>query len=227
MKIDRAGIPFILIALSVGALLIALGFLKWAFPFMLLVGAFVFFFRDPDRTVPKYENVVVAPADGRIVYAGPSEHNIAPVGSWKQVSIFLSPLDVHVNRTPIGGKVIRVKHKPGRFLPAYRKEASRDNEYCETWINHNGRIVIFRQIVGLLARRVVCRLKPGMVIGLGQRFGIMKFGSRMDVFIQEEVLLQVQAGDSVRGGETILAKLGKHLTEYDAMNVSTDSSIKS
>ena len=114
---------------------------------------------------------------------------------------------MHVNRTPISGEVVRVEYRPGHFFPAYRKNASRDNERCEIWINYNGRTIICRQIVGLLARRVICRLKPGMVIGLGQRFGIMKFGSRMDVFIQEEVSLRVQVGDSVRGGETILATL--------------------
>ena len=209
MKIDRSGIPFIAGAFLVGAVLVVLGLPRWALPLAILAGFFTFFFRDPERNVPERPEAVVAPADGRVVHAGEAEAGVAPRGSWKQVSVFLSPLDVHVNRAPVSGTVTRVHYQPGRFLPAYRHEAARDNERCELWIDHDGQTVVCRQVVGVLARRVVCRLQPGMDIALGQRFGIMKFGSRMDVFLPIGSSLLVDLGDVVRGGETIIATLGE------------------
>ena len=207
MRIDRAGIPFIGGAFVVALALMSFGHTGWALPFALLAGFFTFFFRDPSRQVPSQPGAVVSPADGRVVHAGEPEASAAPSGSWQQVSVFLSPLDVHVNRVPIGGKVTRVQYQPGRFLPAYRREAAVENERCETWIEQDGQLVVCRQVVGVLARRVVCRLKPGMSVGLGQRFGIMKFGSRIDLFVPTVASLQVKVGDSVRGGETVVAIL--------------------
>ena len=208
MKIDRSGIPFIAGAFGGGAVLMVLGVVGWAVPLAILAGFFAFFFRDPDRNVPEQAEAVVAPADGRVVHAGEPQAGVAPAGHWQQVSVFLSPLDVHINRAPVSGTVTRVHYQPGRFLPAYRQEAAAENERCETWIDHDGQAVVCRQVVGVLARRVVCRLQPGMEIALGQRFGIMKFGSRMDVFLPTGASLLVKAGDVVRGGETILATLG-------------------
>ncbi len=100
-----------------------------------------------------------------------------------------------------------MEYRRGRYLPAYRREAAAENERCETWIDHDGQVVVCRQVVGVLARRVVCRVQPGMTVGRGERFGIMKFGSRMDVFIPSISALQVKTGDVVRGGESILAYL--------------------
>jgi phosphatidylserine decarboxylase len=125
------------------------------------------------------------------------------------VSIFLSPLDVHINRSPVSGRVERVEYHAGSFLPAYRREA-RDNERSEVWIDHDGQPVIFRQVVGVLARRIVCRLAPGDVVRAGDRVGLMKFGSRMDVFLPSSAILLVAAGDHVRGGETRIARLPSH-----------------
>ena len=207
MRIDRAGLPFIAGAVLVGALLLALGLAAPAAAAAALAGFFAFFFRDPARRPPDRAGVVVAPADGRVVEAGPARAGVAPPGAWQQVSVFLSLMDVHVNRVPVGGRVTRVEHRPGRFLPAYRSAAAGENERCETWIDHQGRTVVCRQVVGLLARRVVCRLAPGMPVVTGQRLGVMKFGSRMDLFIPADVPLQVQAGDVVRGGETVVAVL--------------------
>ena len=175
---------------------------RWTCPFLLQ-----HFFRDPDRVVPTAGDVVVSPADGRVVFAGPGEPGVAPDGDWCQISIFLSPLDVHVNRVPVGGTVTRVEHRPGRFLPAYRREAAGENERSETWVDHEGQLVVFRQVVGVLARRVVCRLTPDTTVDTGQRFGIMKFGSRMDVFLPAGTSLHVRVGDTVRGGETVVARL--------------------
>jgi phosphatidylserine decarboxylase len=123
------------------------------------------------------------------------------------VSIFLSPMDVHVNRIPASGRVTRVTFRPGRFLPAYRHESGRENERSEIWIDHQGQAVVARQVVGMLARRVVCRVSAGAEVHAGDRFGIMKFGSRMDVFVPTTATLQVAVGDMVRGGESVIAVL--------------------
>ena len=209
MRIDRAGLPFIVGALLLGALLLAVDLSVPAAAGAALAGFFTFFFRDPERVIPTAPDIVVSPADGRVVFAGPAEPHVAPTGRWEQVSVFLSPLDVHVNRVPVGGTVTKVEHKPGRFLPAYRRDAAGQNERCETWVEHEGELVVFRQVVGVLARRVVCRLTPGTTVGTGQRFGIMKFGSRMDVFLPAGASLRVRVGDVVRGGETVLATLAR------------------
>jgi phosphatidylserine decarboxylase len=176
-------------------------------PFLLLAAFFVFFFRDPDRTALFGDEDVVAPADGRVLVAGPAIAAAAPAGSWQQVSIFLSPLDVHVNRVPVSGRVTRVSYSRGRFLPAYRHDAATTNERSEIWIDHRGQTIVVRQIVGILARRVVCRIEAGTDVHAGDRFGIMKFGSRMDVFVPMSATLKVSVGESVRGGETVIAVL--------------------
>ena len=207
MKIDRAGLPFILGSLFPAAALVALRQPAWALPLVSLSGFFAFFFRDPDRDVPDDPTVVVSPADGRVMHAGPADPEVAPEGDWAQISIFLSPLDVHVNRTPVSGRILQVDYRPGRFLPAYRGEAAAENERSEIWIDHAGRTIVCRQVVGLLARRVVCRLVPGMDVRQGQRLGIMKFGSRMDVFLPSDSVFEVDVGDTVRGGETIVSRL--------------------
>ncbi|MGB7218478.1 MAG: phosphatidylserine decarboxylase, partial [Vicinamibacterales bacterium] len=164
-------------------------------------------FRDPERQVVDRPDTVVSPADGRVMVAGPSVEPTAPPGEWQQISIFLSPMDVHVNRIPATGRVTRVTFTRGRFLPAYRPDAATANERSEVWIDHGGQTIVARQIVGILARRVVCRVGPGADVRAGDRFGIMKFGSRMDVFLPETTALRVQVGDIVRGGETVIAVL--------------------
>ena len=116
-------------------------------------------------------------------------------------------MDVHVNRIPVSGRVTRVGYTRGRFLPAYRPEAAAANERSEIWIDHRGQMVVARQIVGILARRVVCRVEAGADVHAGDRFGIMKFGSRMDVFVPLSATVKVKVGDSVRGGETVIAVL--------------------
>lgn len=172
-----------------------------------LAGGLALFFRDPDRVVPQARGLVVSPADGRVIHAGPADVTAAPDGEWLQVSVFLSPLDVHVNRTPIGGRVEAVDYRPGQFFPAYRSEAGRENERSQIRIEDEGHTVIVRQVVGVLARRVVCRLTPGMKIQRGDRLGIMKFGSRMDVFLPVDAVLQVAVQERVRGGESVIAEL--------------------
>jgi phosphatidylserine decarboxylase len=208
MKIDRAGYPFIAGALVPAAVLAAARRHGWAASFAALGGFFAFFFRDPDRRVPQDPNLVVSPADGRVMIAGPSDGRWAPPGDWLQVTIFLSPLDVHINRTPVDGTVTRIEYRPGKFLPAYN-EASNDNELNEMWIDHNGETIVVRQVVGMLARRIVCRVREGDRVGRGERIGLMKFGSRMDVFLPRTATLKVHVGQRVIGGVSVLAVVGR------------------
>jgi phosphatidylserine decarboxylase len=205
MRIDPAGFPFIFGA--VAAALLAGLTLGWALavPLIVLAGFFLFFFRDPDRQITASDDVVLSPADGRVLVAGPAEAAAAPPGDWLQISIFLSPMNVHVNRVPVSGRVTRVNFQRGRFLPAYHRDAAATNERSEIWIDHGGRPIVARQIVGVLARRVVCRVQSGAVVRAGDRYGVMKFGSRMDVFLPPGAELRVKVGDAVRGGETIIA----------------------
>ena len=206
MGIDRAGAPFIGGAVVLAALAAVFGW-WWAVPFVALAAFMAFFFRDPDRASVADPRVVLSPADGRVMVAGPGEPGVAPDGAWQQVSIFLSPMDVHVNRMPVSGRVTQIRYHPGRFLPAYRREAGDLNEYTEVTVDVGGRAVIVRQIVGVLARRIVCRVREGDVVAAGDRFGVMKFGSRMDVFLPPDATLRVEVGDRVIGGISVIGAL--------------------
>jgi phosphatidylserine decarboxylase len=207
LRLDSAGLPFIGGALALALLSGAAVAWTLAVPFLALGAFFAFFFRDPHRTSPSDDDSVLAPADGRVLVAGAAIADAAPPGDWQQVSIFLSPMDVHVNRVPASGRITRVSYVPGRFLPAYRDDAASANERCEMWIDHRGQTIVARQVVGILARRVVCRVQAGADVRAGDRFGIMKFGSRMDVFLPPTATIRVEVGDVVRGGETVIAVL--------------------
>jgi phosphatidylserine decarboxylase len=207
MRIDPAGLPFIAGALAPAAACLLARRPRWAIPFAAAAGFMAFFFRDPDRIALRGDHLVLAPADGKVMVAGPPEPGVAPSGRWQQISIFLSPLDVHINRVPFSGHVDRVEYRPGRFLPAYQPGAAAKNERSEIWISRGDRTVVARQVVGVLARRVVCRLEAGADVRAGDRFGLMKFGSRMDVFVPPDAEIDVRVGDRVRGAETVLARL--------------------
>jgi len=206
VRFDPAGAPFVGGAVLLGVVM--WWFANWpvAVPFLVLGAFFLFFFRDPDRAIEATVDAVLSPADGRVMVAGAAQPG-APPGEWQQISVFLSPMDVHVNRIPVSGTVTRVTYTPGRFLPAYRQEAGAVNERSEIWIDHDGLNIVARQIVGVLARRVVCRTQVGAQVAAGDRYGVMKFGSRMDVFVPPTARLRVRVGDMVRAGQTILAVL--------------------
>ena len=209
MRLDSAGLPFIIGALLFAVVAGAAGDWIFAIPFVVLAAFFIFFFRDPERraAADAGDDAVLAPADGRVLVAGRAAAGTAPPGEWQQISIFLSPMDVHVNRVPVSGRVTRVSFVRGRFLPAYHADAATANERSEIWLDHGGQTVVARQVVGILARRVVCRVEAGAVVRAGDRFGIMKFGSRMDVFVPPSATLAVAVGQMVRGGETVIAVL--------------------
>lgn len=206
MKIDKAGAPFIAGALVPAAVLAGSRRYGWAAGFAALGAFLAYFFRDPERVVPLDDGLVVSPADGKVMIAGPSDGRWSPPGDWKQITIFLSPMDVHINRTPVDGRVTRVEYRPGKFLPAYKEEAS-GNELNEIWLDHHGDTVVVRQIVGILARRIVCRVVEGQTLERGERIGLMKFGSRMDVFLPPHAEIAVSVGQLVVAGETVLARL--------------------
>jgi phosphatidylserine decarboxylase len=206
MRIDRAGWPFIAIAALPAGVCWATGLTTPAAALLLLPIAIGAFFRDPNRHPAQDADLVLSPADGTVMHAGLADAATAPAGVWRQITIFLSPLDVHINRTPVSGLVTRVEYHPGSFHPAYRHDAAL-NERSEIWFDHQHQVVVARQVVGAMARRVVCRLKVGDAVSAGQRFGLMKFGSRMDVFVPLSAELLVSQGEKVRGGETIVARL--------------------
>lgn len=186
-------------------LLAAFGMPVAAVVFAALAAFMLYFFRDPDRRVPSVAGAIVSPADGRVLVAGEAEAAAAPPGAWKQISIFLSPLDVHINRIPFRGRVTRVEYTPGRFLAAYRPESAKVNERNEVWLDNDGETIVCRQVVGVLARRLVCRVGPGAVVKTGDRYGLMKFGSRIDLYLPLRTELRVAVGDRVRSGETVVA----------------------
>jgi len=206
MRIDRAGVPFIAAALVPAAGLAIARRPVLAASFAALGGFFAYFFRDPDRSVPQDPALVVSPADGKVMIAGLSDGRWSPPGAWKQITIFLSPLDVHINRTPVAGRITRIEYRPGSFLPAYH-ESSNDNELNEIWLDADGQQIVVRQVVGILARRIVCRVGEGQMLSRGERIGLMKFGSRMDVFLPERAEISVRVGEHVVAGETVIAKL--------------------
>jgi phosphatidylserine decarboxylase len=206
MTIDKAGLPFIAGALIPAAALTGARRYGWAAGFAALGAFLAYFFRDPERRVPTDPGLVVSPADGRVVIAGPADGRWSPPGDWKQITIFLSPMDVHMNRVPVDGRVTRIDYREGKFLPAYKEDASQ-NELNEIWIDHQGEPVVVRQVVGILARRIVCRVVEGQTLARGERIGLMKFGSRMDVFLPPRAELLVAVGQHVVAGETVLARL--------------------
>ena len=200
------GWPFVLVPLAAALGLAALGWRKTAAVPVGIAAFMAFFFRDPERVAPSDPGAVLAPADGRVTEVG--EPITDPfVGAARVVSIFLSPLDVHVNRAAIGGLVVSVDHRPGGFVPAYRPDAALRNEQTSIALEGDRGRVVMRQIAGVLARRIVCRVRPGDKLVAGERFGMIKFGSRMDVVMPAAARVRVRPGERTRAGETVLAVL--------------------
>ena len=206
------GIVFIVIfVLIVISILVNNNFVR--IPLLLLsVCLIVFtlnFFRDPDRTVPTKSNIVVSPADGRILFVKEVLDNKFINGKAKLASIFMSPLNVHVNRIPISGKVEHLKYYDGKFIAAFEDKASENNERMEAGIVTDNGKVLFTQIAGFLARRIVNDLKIGDSVTIGNRFGMIKFGSRVDIFVPGNWTPIVKLNENVYAGETILFRTEK------------------
>ncbi len=202
IPVAREGWPFILTPAAGACVLWAFG---WSLLAVLLTGialACLFFFRDPERVAPALGGAIVAPADGQVM----AIQDVADpfVGDGARISIFLSPLDVHVNRSPVGGLATDVEYRPGRYLAAFRDEASDANERCTLHLQGEAARVTVTQIAGVLARRIVCRVRPGDKLERGERFGLICFGSRTDLVVPRGTELRVRAGERVRGGESLI-----------------------
>jgi phosphatidylserine decarboxylase len=182
----------------------------WALPPVLLAMFFLWFFRDPQRRIPAGPDEIVSPADGVVTEADWIE---TTAGSRLRLSIFLNVFDVHVNRSPVAGIVKVVEHREGAFLNAMKPESGLLNEQTLVIIDAGGYEISYKQIAGLLARRIVCTVKPGDRIERGQRVGMIKFGSRTDVLMPAEAVPKVKRGTRVRGGSTILAVLPHAVSE--------------
>ena len=196
----KEGYPF-LIPLAMSAVLFFWLGPKWGGFLFLALTLFVgFFFRDPDRSIPAEEAVVVSPADGKVVkISGESDGTT-------RISIFLSVFNVHINRSPIAGKVESIRYVPGKFKVAFDERASLENEQNIWVIDNDSQKVRFSQIAGILARRIVCWKKPGDRVGKGERIGLIKFGSRVDIFLPKNVTLEVALGDKVKGGNSVIGR---------------------
>lgn len=203
----KEGIPFVLATLMLAAVFAFLyfwiggiTFLIGIVLFILLTAFMAYFFRDPQRNIPNDGNIVVSAADGRVTRVEERE-------TGKFVSVFLSPLDVHINRAPIAGRITKVDYIKGKKNPATSNEASLVNERNSLTIEGEKMTVICTQIAGIVARRIVCWSKTGDNLELGEKFGLIKFSSRTDLLMPKEVEVLVGVGDRVVGGETVIAKL--------------------
>jgi len=207
MRIAREGFPLISIAAVLTLLALATNWWFVAAVFGAVTIALAGFFRDPERVISAGEGLVVAPADGRIVSIASGEGESLPVQSRTRISIFLSPLDVHINRIPVAGRIEEISYRAGKFLAAYKEEASRQNEQNALIIaDAQGRKLGVVQIAGVLARRIVCRVKPGDNMKRGERFGLIMFGSRTDLYLPQGCRVEVTEGQRVKGGTTIVGR---------------------
>ncbi|HEY2987135.1 MAG TPA: phosphatidylserine decarboxylase family protein [Candidatus Binatia bacterium] len=206
MRIAREGYPFIFAPALLAVMAVVAGWTWVAAFFGIITLACTAFFRDPDRVPPTGAGFILSPADGRLMAIRETKGNGAGEPGTR-LSIFMSPLDVHVNRSPVSGTVEDIEYYKGKFLAAYKESSSENNERnALTILEPSGRRVGVVQIAGVLARRIVCRVKQGDALEAGQRFGIIMFGSRVDVFLPAGAALQVVEGQQVTGGETILAR---------------------
>jgi len=201
----RDGYIYGLSLLVVAGLLVwATDNLAWGIPAVLLAAFFLWFFRDPQRTIPAGAGLIVSPGDGLVTEAV----TIAtPEGPRQRISIFLNVFNVHVNRSPIGGVLSRVHYQKGQYLNAMNPASADRNEQNAVTVRGEGFDITFKQIAGLLARRIVCNLKAGDRVERGQRMGLIKFGSRVDVILPAEAALKVKVGQKVKGGESVLAAM--------------------
>ncbi|OGW33546.1 MAG: phosphatidylserine decarboxylase [Nitrospirae bacterium GWC2_56_14] len=207
IPVASEGWPFIIPLAIVTALLFAFGWKNTAYVSLALTVFVLFFFRDPERLLPKGADLVVSPADGRVIVIKDVYEPDYLKQDVKQVSIFLSVFNVHVNRAPVGGTVERVKYNPGKFHVASVDKASLDNEQTSMVIVNGKRKILVKQIAGLIARRIVCYAKPGDVLTPGERYGLIRFGSRVDLFLPKDTELKVKVGDRIKGVRDIIGVL--------------------
>jgi len=199
----RDGIFYALALLAVAGVVAYFTSVWWAAPPVLLAAFFLWFFRDPERTIPSEPGVIVSPADGKVTHIGACKVNGE---ERRRISIFLNVFDVHVNRSPVAGTIKNVEYKPGKFVNAMDPACAEENEQNTVTVEGEGRTIIFKQIAGLLARRIVFSKRAGEAVKRGERVGLIKFGSRTDVLLPLGAELTVAVGDRVKGGASIVAR---------------------
>jgi phosphatidylserine decarboxylase len=203
--VAKEGLPYVIIPLLLALVPLYLGFWPLALLLLALAAFMAFFFRDPQRSAPPEPNIIVSPADGRVTRIETVDPNNPD--SPTVVSIFLSPLDVHINRAPLAGKITNVTYTKGKFLMATNEQASLLNEQNALTIRGEQVTIVCKQIAGVLARRIVCWKKAGDDLALGERFGLIKFSSRTDLILPPNVAVLVRKGMRVRGGATIIGRV--------------------
>ena len=215
MRIASEGYPFIVGPLVPGVILAGLYPMhqrEWLLVLgaVLILAAFAClgFFRNPTRRIPSEESVVLSPADGKVLQIVDVTDEY--VGCAKRVDIFLSVFDVHVNRIPVTGTVEFVHHRPGKFVSAFKDKASTDNERIDIGIQGSRGRIRVAQIAGIIARRIICRVKPQDLVRAGQRYGLIRFGSRAEITFPDTFAPVVRPGEHVKGGETIIGRLIEH-----------------
>ncbi len=208
--IAREAVPFLLVSLGVSLALWLGGLWQGAVLGLLFASYTLFFFRNPERMAPSGLDQVCSPADGKVIFVGESLEKDFLNETRVKVSIFMSLFDVHINRMPVDGTIQEVKYFPGRFLAAFDDRSSEENERNLLKVETTrGESLVMVQIAGLIARRIVCYPTSGSFLSKGQRFGLIQFGSRMDVYLPTNATALVKVGDRVKGGESLLAKLNR------------------
>ena len=206
--IAKDGYPFIISSLILGVVIWIILHLKAAIPFFLLTGWVAWFFRNPERTIPDGEGLVVSPADGKVVLIEKVRENQFLKKERVRVSVFMSVFNVHVNRSPIKGMIKKVTYHPGKFAVAFKDKASELNEKNSILVeDEQGCSIVVEQIAGLVARRIVFRMDEGQEVERGERFGMIRFGSRVDTYLPLDAALKISVGSRVKGGGTILGVL--------------------
>ena len=205
--VERAGYPPILGAAFVTLIFALLGMTYLALLGLVVTFCFCGFFRDPDRVIPNQPDVIVSPADGKVISVGPVDHTSFCEGSCQKISIFMSVFNVHVNRIPFDGRVKKVGYHPGKFFSANRDKASLKNEHNAVFLETtDGKPLCTVQVAGLIARRIICKVQPGDDVRKGQRFGMICFGSRLDVYLPNDVETKVTVGDKVKAGSSVIGR---------------------
>ena len=205
--VAKAGYPFIFASAFVTAVFALLGIGFLSILGLLTTGFICYFFRDPDRLIPKGEGIIVSPADGKVIKVEPVEQTPCFDGACTRISVFMSVFNVHVNRTPHEGTIRQVNYHPGKFFSANLDKASKDNEHNALLLESpSGNQVGFVQIAGLVARRIICAVQPGDVLKRGQRFGLICFGSRLDIYLARETEIHVAVGDKVQAGSSVIGR---------------------
>lgn len=205
LKLAPEGYPFIIFfsVLTIISFFLSGGIWIALLPFILTL-FMLYFFRDPERVAPEGDNIFVSPADGKVILIKNVYEDNYIKDNAVEISIFMSPLNVHVNRSPCDGVVESVVHTPGKFLSAFKHEASLQNENIAMLLNTKHGKILVRQVAGFIARRAVCKVKPGDSLKKGERYGIIKFSSRLDVYLPKDTDIKVKLGDKVKAGETII-----------------------